>query len=362
VTPSDRSAAQAALDQGRAVYGRLDQIRGPEDAAADIMELWAAAESAMRAMLGGSTLSGQALVRELRQRGDLSLEQANTLASFWDARGRAEDVAYKPTLTDVGFARSGYNELGRVIADSANTTTNTTNNTSTATGAASSTFAPGGGPSPARPAGTVPDAAAPAVAGVAGVAGVAPQSLTGKGASKGMLIGVAVAVILIAAAIGAYLTLGHSKYDSEMANAISLMTTGRTEAARTAFGTIIHEYPDRAAPHVFLSRLARTDTPPDMNTARQELVTAIRIEPDYEPAQREMGVFQLASRNPSLARNFLIRAVQLAPGDSAAQGYLGCALMGLNRTADAQKFLARAGPGTWTSCTAPSATAGQVIP
>jgi len=39
VTPSDRVAAQAALTEGRAVYGRLDQIRGPEDAAADIIQV-----------------------------------------------------------------------------------------------------------------------------------------------------------------------------------------------------------------------------------------------------------------------------------------------------------------------------------
>jgi Flp pilus assembly protein TadD len=146
-----------------------------------------------------------------------------------------------------------------------------------------------------------------------------------------------------------------------MANAISLMTTGRTEAARAAFGQLVHDYPDKAAPHVFLSRLARTDTPPDMDTARQELITAIRIEPTYEPAQREMGIYQLANRNPSLARNFLIRAVQLNPSDSAAQGYLGCALMNLNRAPEAQKFLARAGSGVWSSCTAPL-TPGPAAP
>ena len=79
------------------------------------MDLWGAAESAMRAMLGGSTLVGQPLVRELRQRGSLNLEQANAIASFWDARSRVDDVGYKPTLTDVGYARVGYNELTRAI-------------------------------------------------------------------------------------------------------------------------------------------------------------------------------------------------------------------------------------------------------
>ena len=355
MTPSDRAAAQAALGEGRAVYGRLDQIRGPEDAAADIMELWASAESAMRAMLGGSTLSGQALVRELRQRGALNLEQANALASFWDARSRTDDVAYKPTLTDVGFARAGYNELSRAVAETGAATASS----ATTSGAAvpTSTFAPGGMPSAARPVVVPPEAAMPEPA--------APvrRPVSGLRASKPLLIAVGVVALIIIVAAAAYFTMGHSKFDRQMADAVSLMTTGRTEAARSAFGAIAHEYPDKAQPHVFLSRLARSDTPPDMNTARQELITAIRLEPGYAPAQREMGIFQLADHNPSLARNFLIRAVQLAPDDSAAQGYLGCALMGLNRVAEAQKFLSRAGTGTWSSCaTLPPTARAPITP
>lgn len=355
MTPSDRAAAQAALNEGRAVYGRLDQIRGPEDAAADIMELWTVAEAAMRAMLGGSSLSGQALVRELRQRGALNLEQANSLASFWDARSRADDVAYKPTLTDVGFARAGYNELGRIISEARANTSGTSAATSAATGAAAdgspaatsgstSTFAPGGGAKGPRPV-LAPDAAPPSVA-----AGMAAGPVSRIRMSRPMMIAAGIVALVVVVSAAAYFTFGRSHFDSEMASAINLMTTGRTEAARGAFGAIAHEYPDKAPPHVFLSRLARDDSPPDMNTARQELVTAIRLDPTYEPAQREMGIFQLADHNPSLARNFLVRAVQLAPTDSAAQGYLGCALMSLNRVDDAQKFLARAGTGTWSSC------------
>lgn len=343
MTPSDRSAAQAALNEGRPIYVRLDQIRGPEDAAADIIDLWSSVEAAMRAMLGGSTLAGQDLVRELRQRGELNLEQANALASFWDAKGRVADVAYKPTLTDVGFARVGYNELTKAASDSAPTQGGPA-------AAAPSTFAPGGAASTAARDSTAPVAQAtpPVVA-----AGAIPPSAIGR-SKRSVFTGVAVAIVVIAAAIGAYLMHQRGQFDTELTSAISLMTTGRTEAARAAFGAIAHEYPDKAAPHVFLSRMARSDVPPDMNTARQELVTAIRIDPDYAPAQREMGIFQLANHNPSLARNFLIRAVQLAPNDSAAQGYLGCALMGLNRVDEAEKFLSRAGNGTWSSCKPPA--------
>ena len=372
MTPSDRAAAQAALSAGRVVYARLDQIRGPEDAAADIMDLWTVAETAMRAMLGGSTLAGQALVRELRQRGVLNLENANTIASFWDARSRSDDVAYKPTLTDVGFARAGYNELIRVANEPP-----TTAAPNAAAASSTSTFAPGGAATGAA-AGAAAGAAMGASSGATAGSPAAPRT-TGfsvddataaqsrvparaRKISRPMMIGAGVILVIIIAAAAYFAMGGNSKFDSEMSTAIDLMTTGRTEAARAAFGAIAHEYPDRAEPHVFLSRLARSDTPPDMNTARQELITAIRLDPAYEPAQREMGIFQLADHNPSLARNFLIRAAQLNPADSAAQGYLGCALMGLNRAAEAQKFFARAGTGTWSSCVTiqpnPNAPAG----
>ena len=349
MTPSDRAAARAALNEGRAVYGRLDQIRGPEDAAADIMELWSAAESAMRAMLGGSTLSGQALVRELRQRATLNLAQANAIASFWDARSRADDVAYKPTLTDVGFARAGYNELGRAVSETAMGTT-----TSATEAASTSTFAPSAASLGSPPAAPIVPLVSPPIEPVR-------RSASWRWVSPPLLIAVGLIALVIIAATTTYFTFGRSHFDGDMTSAVSLMTTGRTEAARAAFGAIAHEYPDKAPPHVFLSRLARNDSPPDLNTARQELITAIRLDPAYEPAQREMGVFQLADHNPSLARNFLIRAVQLAPNDSAAQGYLGCAMMGLNRVDEAQKFLTRAGSGTWSSCAAPPSTPATPI-
>jgi tetratricopeptide (TPR) repeat protein len=345
VTPSDRAAAQAALNEGRPVYLRLDQIRGPEDAAADIIDLWKSASAAMRAMLGGSTLAGQDLMRELRQRGELNLEQANAIASFWDAQNRVTDVAYKPTLTDIGFARAGYNELTRAAADAGQGPASQP--------ASASTFAPGGATQAAMPGPGVP--VAEAAPPVAAASAISPSAI--RRSRTGLLVGIVVVLVVIAGAIAAYVLNGRNKFNDELTNAISLMTTGRTEAARAAFTTLAHEYPDKAAPHVFLSRLARVDTPPDMNTARQELITAIRIQPDYAPAQREMGIFQLASRNPSLARNFLIRAVELAPDDSAAQGYLGCALMSLNRIDEAQKFLSRAGPGTWSSCKPPPSPA-----
>lgn len=365
MTPSERAAAEAALAGGRPIHARLDQIRGPEDAAADILDLWTAAEAAMRAMLGGSTLSGQALVRELRQRGLLDLEQANAIASFWDAKTRVEDVGYKPTLTDVGFARVGYNELGLAInnapATAVSSTASTASTTSTFAPRAGAAGVPFGGPtaSPTRDAAGAPGVVAappgaPAAARIPPVVERRPAPRMSRSVLAGLL---ALAIIVVAVIAYVFMGNGNSGYDREMAAAVQMMQAGNPEAARAAFSKITRDYPDKSEPHVFLARLARDDSPPDTKTATQELVTAIRLDPSDERAQREMGILLLTQNNPDLARSFLARAAKLSPTDSAAQGYLGCALLRLNRVAEGQTFLSRAGPGVWSTCNAvPAAT------
>jgi len=329
VTPSDRSAAQVALDAGRATYARLDQIRGPEDAAADIVDLWQSVENAMRAMLGGSSLSGQTLVRELRQRNLLDLEQANALAAFWDARSRVNDVQYRPTLTDVGYARVGYNQLSDAVANPKFNTPLIKQPSDT--------------PKP-PPSIEVPTYDRP------------PADRTGVVKSKTRLsiplvAGLAAAVVLVGALVYV-LFFRLSGYDKAMADAVGVMQSGRPESARAVFTKLAMDYPNEAEPHVFLARLARNDG--DMPGARRELETAIRNEPANPLPLREMGLFLLASGDAELARRFLVRAVKIAPNDSAAQGYLGCALIRLNRSEEGQRFLTRAGSGAWSSCAAPA--------
>lgn len=370
MTPADRAAAQAALDDGRGVYARLDQIRGPEDTAADILDLWGAAEAAMRAMLGGSTLSGQALVRELRQRGALNLEQANALATFWDARARVDDVGYKPTLTDVGYARMGYNELGRAISEAASPSPAPPAPAATAVAPDASPFAPPG----ARAAGVATGAAAGAAARAASAPprpAAPPPPVADRAVGTAPVVRrrrpplaliVAALVLFAVLAAAAYYTFGRSSYNRDMAAATDLMQSSRTEAARAAFSKIASEHPDKAEPHVFLARLARTDG--DVNTARQELATAIRLEPGNARAQREMGLLLLSQNEAELARRFLVRAVQLDTTDHAAQGYLGCALLREGRVEEGQRFIARAGSGSWSTCSAvPTApTTGTTAP
>jgi hypothetical protein len=111
VTSANQRSALAALHQVRPTIARLDVGRHSEDVAADLIEAWNGTEIALRSLVGGSALSGQPLIRELRQRELLSLSQAHALIEFLAARDRAERTDYRPTSADVAAARHGFQEL-----------------------------------------------------------------------------------------------------------------------------------------------------------------------------------------------------------------------------------------------------------
>ena len=111
MTTSQQRAALAALDQARPAIGRLDLARDPEDLAADIIEGWQAAETALRSLIGSASLSGQPLIREVRQRELLTLDQAHALVEFSAAHERAQRTDYRPSTADIGAARTGYQQL-----------------------------------------------------------------------------------------------------------------------------------------------------------------------------------------------------------------------------------------------------------
>src|SRR5215213_3783147 len=117
-TANQRSAL-GALDTARPLIARLDIARDPEDNAADVIDGWAAAETALRSMVGGSSLGGQALVRELRQRELLSLDQAHCLLEFLAARDRAQRTEYRPTSADLAAAREGFQKLEERLSQDA---------------------------------------------------------------------------------------------------------------------------------------------------------------------------------------------------------------------------------------------------
>src|ERR687889_2641183 len=102
-TPNHRTAV-AALDAARPLITRLDVGRHPEDVAADVIESWQSVETALRALLGGSALTGQALVGDVRQRGLLDYRHAPDLLGFLAARDRASRNGHRPDAGDVDAA------------------------------------------------------------------------------------------------------------------------------------------------------------------------------------------------------------------------------------------------------------------
>jgi tetratricopeptide (TPR) repeat protein len=362
----NQQSALAALRSVEPIASRLDGSRSVEDRAADILELWQGTEAALRALMGGSQLSGQGLIRELRQRELISLGQAYALLEFLGARDRANRTTYKATDNDVVVAREGYRQLEAGLATAA-AEAPAAPIAPPAAAPPPETYARPSAPPPAPPASpyarpstppppppaySAPPVPPPAAAVPPAAAEPTYATDTGRRIPSNLWFIVALVVLLLAAIGGYALFARRSSPDKQMNEAISAMQTGRREAARTQFSTIAREHPDLATPHIFLSRMAREEG--DLGTARRELETAIRLEPRNAVALREMGLILFSAGNYELSRRFFVRALQVTPEDNASMGYLGCTLARLNRYDEAQKFISRAGPGSWSTClTAP---------
>lgn len=311
MSTANQRSALAALDAARPTISRLDLSRDPEDIAADLLEGWSGTETALRALMGGSTLSGQALIRELRQRDLITLDSAHALLEFQAARDRAGRTEYQPTSTDIAAARNALGALDTELST-----------------------APVGSP------------VAVAGASLTEPPGDSASRMTGsRGPGTAILLTVAAAVLFAA---GLWYFLGRS--GGALERGVSLYASGRREAARGEFTKASRDDPEAAAPHIYLGRIAREEG--DLATAARELQSAVKLEPSNAVAQREMGAFLLATGSTELARRFYIRAVQLAPGDRNAQGFLGCALLRLGRVDEGRRFMSRAGEGSWSSCQA----------
>src|SRR6266568_4217326 len=113
------SAALASLNGVRPVLAHFDTPRSAEDLAADIIDLWTGAESALQALVGNSSLTGQQLVRAARQAELITLDQAHALLELLAARDRANRTSYKPTQADGDAAVDGFKALESALTGAA---------------------------------------------------------------------------------------------------------------------------------------------------------------------------------------------------------------------------------------------------
>ena len=322
MSSANRRAALGALDRVRPLVSGLTRNRPNAELAADLARAWEQTEVALRALLGGTTDSGQALVREVRQRELITLEQAHALVNFHSARDRALLPGHQVAAADVAAAREGVGALDAALGG-------------TVVSAPPLDTAPLPPVSPSGPAAGLPPGGAPAVA-------TRRRRIPILAIVLGLLL-------LIAVPLGVWWYMqSRPGSDRSLAAAEQLYANGDRAQARLAWAGIARARPELALPHVYLARIAREQG--EIATAQQELNEAIRLEPENALALREMGGLLLATGNPELARRFYVRAVEANPQDRVAQGYLGCALVRLGRYDDGRRFLDRAGSGDWSAC------------
>ena len=335
-------AALDALNAARPIVARLDVGKNSEDLAADLIESWNVVETGLRSLVGGSALTGQMLIRELRQRQLLSLEQANSLAEFHAARERAARTDYKPTAADVSAARDAFLKLeAGMLGDPANS------------------FAPGAARVSAPPTtsrATVPLDTAPATP-VGPAAPIAPRRV----GQPWLPVLAAVVVLLIVGGLAWYALAGRGGSSASYQEGVTAYREGRREAAAGAFIKATKDDPADPMPHVYLARMAREAG--NLSTAQQEAVKAVQLGPTNAVALREIASVSFAAQNYDTARRFYIRALQADATDNLSQGYLGCSLVRLGRLDEGVRWIQRAGAGPWTACApAPGAVPVGTMP
>jgi tetratricopeptide (TPR) repeat protein len=349
MTAGSQRAALDAIHSARPIIARLSMARDSEDLAADLIEAWTATENGLRSLVGGSSLGGQALIRELRQRHFLSLDQANALAEFFAARERASRVDYTPTEGDVNASRDAFVKLEAGLMGDA---------TTAAAPADASAAVAGAPPAAARPSaaaytpdGPLDPSARERFEGTP--TAVPPERARSSWVAP--LIGLL--ALLAVGGIAWYAISGRHRGNSALASGITAYREGRREAAAGDFMKAAKDDPNDPMPHVYLARMAREAG--NVNTANSEAVTAVRLGPANGAALRELASVSFAQQNYDAARRFYIRAVQADSSDKLSQGFLGCSLIRLGRIDEGMRWINRAGPGAWSGCAPqPGAPAG----
>jgi tetratricopeptide (TPR) repeat protein len=323
VITAHHRAALAALAPARPLVTRVDISQNAEEIAADLLDIWNAVEVALRALLGGSSLAGQPLVQELRQRNLISIEQAHSLLDFLAARDRVKRTEYRPTSADITAAREAFTRLDQGLRSDAST--------------------------------AEPVAASAAAAGTAPAA-VEVTQVPPPRRSRVPWLPLAALLLVLVAAGAAWFYFEGGGPSAAMKRGIAAYNGGRLALARTEFQDAANARPQEAMPHIWLGRVARDQG--DYATAGREISRALQLEPRNYQAHRELGSYFLTQRNYDAARRSFIRALEIQPSDRTSLGYLGCSLIRMGRIDEGQRFLARAGQGPWLSCAprAPVAT------
>ena len=323
MSAANQRAAREALAPARPLADRLGhRDRDPEDQAADVIELWAVTEHALRALAGGSGLGGRELVTALRQRNLITIDQAHAAIELKDARDRTADRPGGPDAMELDAVRGAFDRLERgflALEMGAPQLADTTDFASLDT--------------PANV--LLPD----------------EPSVRRRGPPPGVILGAVVAFLLGLGVITAVLRpdwfgLGGAPRDVE--RGIAAYREGRLAAARSAFEEAAREHPNLALPHLWLGRVAR-DEHDDLSAARA-FSRADKLEPENPLVHREIGSFHLARGRLQQAAERYVRAVHLDPEDRVAQGWLACTLHRQGRVDVAQNFARRAGSGPWDQC------------
>jgi len=326
MSDGSQRAALDAVHAARPIVARLSTTRHKEDLAADIIEAWAAVETGLRSLIGGSALAGQALIRELRQRNFLSFDQANALAEFHAARERAGRTDYAPTESDVNAARDAFLKLeSGLMGESAATRP-----------VAAASVAPAASPSP--------------------VASATPATVYGVNAARPawMIPVFGLVALLVVGGLAWFAMAGRPASNAAYDQGVQAYKEGRSEAAEASFRKAATDVPADAMPHVYLARMERERG--NLGNANTEAVAAVRLGPSNATALRELASALFAAEKFDDARKFYSRALAVDANDRTSQGYLGCSLIRLGRIDEGQRWINRAGAGVWSVC-AP-ATAG----
>lgn len=326
-------SARAALDAARASFQRLATDGASADAAAALREAWRGMQQALRALAGTDVLEGVALVRELRQRNLLSLEDAHALVDFHAAAERARVEGAAPTPGDVQAAATARERLERLLAPAVDAA-----GPSPYSGPVSSPRIPPPNSEPRPPVEVAPPAA-----------------------RHNYLGAVFVVVSLVAVvAVALFAWHGMSREPSALRQGRAAFAAGDRLAAKNAFALAASEAPALAEPHIYLGRIAREEG--NRAAASAALRRAVELEPDNPLAHRELAAYLLSTGQLDLARSFYARAIELAPDDRVALGFMACTLHRMGRTDLAARFFQRAGAGEWVQCQAVAPPAPMAPP